>query len=356
MSQAFKDSFDTGLTVAQTRDNKWDGAVGFDVADIAIGTTYGRNGTSGIMLPGATATTVPHVTLNKNVPSLSEYGVAFAFRLSEITTGGERPILSFRNATGTQLNVYWLADGTIRVRRGGGGTILGTSTAAFSQTTMRHMEVRAVINDTTGSIQIRVLGQIILDLTNVDTQNQASSDITIIGFGSDLANALTGTTGNKDLYLDDVIIWDTSGTKHNSWHGDRRIYVLLPNAAGDSSQFTPTSGANYTNVDDAAPDGDTTVVASGTVGHIDLYGFADLPTTALAIGAVTVNHWARKDDAGDRAIAAKIKLSGTTATGADKALTSGFVNVQTHFSVDPAGADWTRPNVNALQAGQEIRT
>lgn len=350
--QVFKDSFDTGLTAAQHNDRKWSGFANGGFA--AIGTTFGRNGTNGGQISSSVSpTTVSHGSVWKNVPNLNTYGIALAWRFEQSYASDSRCVVSFHNATGQQIQIRHLSDGTIQALRG--STVLGTSAGSWSQTTFNHMEVRVFIDNAAGTVEVRINGTVALSLTGIDTQNQAAAGITQIKLSSGVTES-TNVTGNNEMWVDDVIIWDTTGTKHNTFHGDRRIYALNITGAGASAQFTPTAGQNYENVDDTAPDDDTTVNASGTVGHIDSLAFADLPSNALVIGALTVNLWARKDDAGDRQIAAKARLAGTYATGPNHALITTYANYQTHFEVDPATADWTRPNINAGEIGYEVRT
>jgi hypothetical protein len=220
---------------------------------------------------------------------------------------------------------------------------------------MRHFEAFVLVSNTVGEVEARVNGQIILDLTGFDTQSQATDDITQIRV-SDGITSNSNIHGNNEMWIDDAIIWDTTGTEYNTFLGDCRAFWMPANAVGASSQFTPTSGANYTNVDDATPDDDTTTVADTVVGHIDSYGAADLPGSAIVVLAVAHMVYAKKDDAGARAIAAKIRLAGTYATGADIALSNAYLFYQTIFQRDPANAPWTPTNVNAMEVGAEIRS
>ena len=125
---------------------------------------------------------------------------------------------------------------------------------------LHHVEVKIVNHASAGSVQIKVDGVTVGTLTGLAI---SSDNITSILYGS----------GNNTVKYDNLFIAD-------DFVGE--MYSILCSPTSDNSvQFTPSAGSNYQNVDDTAQDGDSTYNESSTVGHKDLFGFADIATSGL---------------------------------------------------------------------------
>ena len=282
--------------------------------------------------------------------ALTELFVSFAFRPTNTTAAD---VLSLFSATTAQITVRVLADGSIEVRRGTStGTVLGTSAAGLvGSGAFTHFQVRAVISDTVGVVQIRLNGSSspAINLTSQDTNNGAAAvSVNNVRIG-------TSSTGSKVGYYDDLVIWDTTGSIANTWIGDTRVDSYFPNANGDSSQFVGSDGNstdNYLLVDAAAPNG-TDYVQSSTVGDKDLYGFGNMSHTPSSIYGVVVTASALKDDAGSRSIRLLAKSSSSEAnSGADIALSTSRTRAIGVFETNPAtSAAWTKSGVDGAQFG-----
>jgi hypothetical protein len=150
------------------------------------------------------------------------------------------------------------------------------------------------------------------------------------------SNPVIGSSNRYTLRLDDVHVCDTSGSHNNGFLGDVRVVTLRPDADTAQAGFTPASaGAHHTQVDDA-PDhhGDATYLESDTVGHQERLGYQDLTSTPAAILALQLATVARKDDAGSRSLRAVLKSGSTTATGAIRALATGYTLYDDVFETD----------------------
>lgn len=162
-------------------------------------------------------------------------------------------------------------------------------------------------------------------------------------------------TVNRSMLYDDICVNDVSGTADNSWIGGSRIIALRPDAAGDLTQWTPNTGANYAAVDEVTPDGDTTYVATDTADKIDLYNLAapSLPTGAV-INRVWVQAVAKKMDAGvDDKVSLGVKSGATTDWSTAKTLSTAYELISgTDYTVNPDDSEaWEEADLNALQAG-----
>ena len=91
--------------------------------------------------------------------------------------------------------------------------------------------------------------------------------------------------------LDDVYV-DVA-----EFYGDVNIDVIRPNGPSTSGWTPSPAVANWMNVDDITPDGDTSTVASTTVGDLDLYTMEAIPT-GLVIKAIQGIASVKKDTAG----------------------------------------------------------
>ena len=200
--------------------------------------------------------------------------------------------------------------------------------------------------DGAGSIDIEVQGVNVFSFTG-QTARDGTETCNLVRLGGDIS---------QDWTYDDIIITDIDpGAPFNDLLPDTRIETLLPDAAGDSGQFTATPAvASYLNVDDVAPDDDTTYVESSTLTHKDLHNLAALPITVADIKAVNVFALAKNPLGGGAALKLLTKSGTTEGAGAVQPLGSGYGYINELFLTNPdTSVKWTESEVNAMQAGYE---
>ena len=128
---------------------------------------------------------------------------------------------------------------------------------------------------------------------------------------------------------------------------------MSPNGAGSSTQFTPSSGANYTTVDEL-PYSTTDYVQDTTSGHRDTYTFSDVGSTTTIFG-VQNSIIAKKTDVSSISLKPAVKSGATVYYGTTTALTTADSIIRNIHIVDPnTSAAWTQSGVNALEAGFEV--
>jgi hypothetical protein len=240
------------------------------------------------------------------------------------------------------------ASGEIKAFRGGtSGTLLGsTSAGVVTSDVMFWAEVRVTIDDSVGVVRVRVGGVEVLTLTGIDTRNGGNASLTKIAWGGQKGFVGPGL-------LDDVLVMDTTGTSFNDWTGEVSLHYQAAASAGNHSQFTPTSGANYTNVDEAStPDEDTTKVSSTTVGHRDNYGVAALGITSGSVLAVIPVARAK----GTGQIALTLTSGGADDVGDAQTLAASYKYFYgDQHLVDPqTGAAWSFANADAAKPGVKV--
>lgn len=250
----------------------------------------------------------------------------------------------------SQLTVTIMPDLKFRVRRGThSGTILGTSAAAAISSVKGwwYVEIKAEFASS-ADVEIRVNGVAVLTLTGVDTTESGNNVCNAFGI-------VGGITGGSQGF-DDLYILDTTGSApYNDFLGDIRVIELLPNAAGDSTQWTPNAGANWDREDDVTQDGDTTYVSSNTDGQTDLYNLTLPDSAATTIRAAKFLATARKTDPGARDLEVLCRTGGTTYASSPSAMTEVYVEYTNTYTQNPnTTADWTISDLNDLQAGFRI--
>ena len=236
-------------------------------------------------------------------------------------------------------------DAAGRIQAYRGATLLGQSapgTIVFGN--WYYITVDATIHATAGSVLVAVDHVYVLNLAGVNTQATAHAYVTTVVLSGSYQDYVC------DWYITDNVV---AGAEPVATIGDVRIVALRPSGVGSNAAFTPSAGANWQNVDDApVPDDDATYNASATPTDLDSFVTPGLgAVVANTIPAVFVKSYARKDDAGVRTLAGFVKLGASTETAAGTPLSAGYAWQADKFPLDPAGAAWTKANVNAAEFG-----
>jgi len=233
------------------------------------------------------------------------------------STNAVGSICSFYGDGGTVTHITVEApnsDGSIDVRRAG-TTILGTSAAGVLSLTgaWQYIEVKVLISDTVGTVDVVVDGVNVLSLTGQDTRNGgADALIDQVRIGSQ------NTANNAATAVRDIVIMNEQGSSLNDFLGPVIVEARLADGAGDNTDWTPNTGANFQAVDDpGANDGDTTYVESTTATDRDDYTIADLSAITTAPIAVQAHVIARYD-AAPLDIATYLRRSATNDDGQRK--------------------------------------
>lgn len=344
-----------------------DGAQGYNTAQIlrkwatasaspgAVNATGGRRGGPSIRFSNFALTnraTAP----SQGSPAFSAdstWIVGWAFKTSALPASAVRPILSFQDGVVTHITINIKADGTLEARRGTfAGTLLGTTTAALTAGVFAYLEVKVVISDTVGTVDIRKDGVSILALTAQDTRNAGNASCNAVSF-------MDITVSNSEAVtvdIDDIYICNGSGATNNTFLGDCRVDTTFPNGAGNKSQWTPSAGSNFQNVDEDPANDDTDYNFASVAATRDLYAFPDItPTTGTVYGTV-INITARKDDATTRTLRELTRRSSADYAGSVvQTLTTSYAMYTEILETDPStAAQWTIANVNLAEFGVDL--
>lgn len=304
---------------------------------VATNSTAGRFGGK---CAGNTNTLIMSHTLPVAKSSLS---FGFAHQINNLTTS--IPLVTLQDASLTAICTLFLStSGDLVFVRGSsiGSNVLATASGVITTTVWQHIGLEFTRNATTGIVNIYVNGILVASATGINT---GAADIKNIA-------VRLGSSTTTEL-LDDYYCVDGA-----TWLGERRITTLRPSADTAQKDFTPNSGtANFSRVNEAAIDGDTSYVSAATVNNEDIYDLDDLSYTPTGVDAVQILLAGRKDDAATRTIAPVLVSGATTDVGSDVAMAATYTLATQIHETDPnTSAAWTVSAVNALKAGMKVTT
>jgi hypothetical protein len=330
MALRFIDGFDHYATADLIQ--KWNGSGGTGT----ITSAAARTGPAGFRLGDSNA------TITKIIDAQATWIVGFAFRTAAMQANAR--LIQFDDGPSVS-HVDLRTDATTnKLVLTRNGTVLGTSTIVLQNNTFYYIEVKVTINDSTGVAVLKVNGVTEINLSGQDTRNG----------GNSTADRFTirGQGGVTDF--DDIYICDGTGGSNNDFLGDCKVETLVPTGAGNSTQWAPSTGSNWQNVDDATPNGDTDYNSDGTVSDKDTYAMSNLVTTSGTVYGVQSIVSAKKDDAGSRSIHAVVRSGSSETNGSDVTMTASYVQKQDVFETKPGGGTWSISDVNAMEAGVAV--
>lgn len=226
----------------------------------------------------------------------------------------------------------------------GSGTLLGgTSGPVLTAGSWRHVESKVFKSATVGTVEVRIEGSVVLDLTGLNTD---AANVEQVAFGSRMGALDTPTS----LYFKDVVIWNGSGSLNNDFVGVVGVYWLQPDA-DVSSGWARTSGTtDYELVDESPADDADYIYADDSPPAASIMGVADLPADIVGIKGVISLARAEKSDNGTGNLQVSMTPNGTDYdAGADHAVTTAFTYYADVSEVSPdTAAAWTPTEVDAM--------
>lgn len=199
-------------------------------------------------------------------------------------------------------------------------------------------------------IRISAFGSFEFKVDNVTelSGNPVNTKANISGL-SCFANFISAHTSR---WYDDIYICDSTSSQNNDFLGNSQIIGLFPDANGSVSDFTPSAGDNFENVDELDFDGDTTY-NTGVGDDIDYYTYDDL-TASQQIRGVQINTTVRATDAGIVTIRNKVQSVAIVVDGEDFNINISYSTEHDIVIHDPAtSAFWTLVGLNAAEFGVE---
>ena len=295
-----------------------------------------------------------------NIFNPADQYIGLHFKVDSLTTNIVIQWTDQNNTDGRLADMQILSDGSIRFRQNVlGNPTLGTTAAGLIIAGVWYtLEVRLRPSSQTfstanadGQIELRIDGTVRLNLSNLSIGPADSSSPRPTGIGKVEFKGGTGVHRFGDIY-----IFNDSGGLNNDFAGDFRIQTLRPNADTATASWTPVNaGDHFAEVDESAPDGDTTYVSSQESTARDIYELTDLTGdvgAVLGYGPIMI---ARKEIGSTQNVGFEMVGSTETVTFAGQSLSDDYEVRSTLRSAsvdDPSQT--TSPDiaeVNALKAG-----
>jgi len=318
---------------------------GAEIGDVLFWSVISGNVTNVATAPrsGNRHYSIANATGTRNITAVAEgydrrgiymTSIAVAHQLIRWTKAGTILGSVRMNSTTAKLEIYT-----------GTGTLVATSANSLLATTHYLLETHIKISDAVGAIDVRIDG---VDFVSFAGDTQPGGDTTF--------DALIGyTTGT--LYLDDLAFNDTTGGVDNSWCGDGKVVMLPPSAAGDTTQWTPSAGSNWQNVDEVPPTADTDYNSANVSGYVDLYNTTTFTIPANhVIKRVYAEARTREETAAGDVLQFGVKTNSVAYWSASQQqLTSYGRYVGDEYRTNPnTSVAWTQGELDALQVGVKM--
>lgn len=342
MALLFMDSFDHYASADLP--DKYSAASGATIVAAA-----GRRSSSGLRTNGGSQTVSKALAVSGNVAILG-----IAMKMSALGGGSNSGYVQFLSAGTVQMMFTVNGSGFWQAYRRDlpFGTLLGTASGSpLVAGTYAFVEFRATIHASAGTVDIRINGINVLSLTAQNTsQSGAAAWDSIALFGG------------SSVDWDDLYVLDGSGSSPlNAFLGDCRVdpsYPTGPSADGaPHTQWTPSAGANWSCVDETAPNDDTDSVTASATGLKDTYAVTDAPVVGGTIYGVQLLWNIKKLDTGTCSVAPIVRGADNSsvvgdATGTAQNPTTTYAYQSQVYGQNPrTSAAWTEAGFNAAEFG-----
>ena len=213
-----------------------------------------------------------------------------------------------------------------------------------------YVEIKGLINAGAGTVELRVNGAVVMNLGSLNTLGGVSAAWDGVRIFTTGPNAAIDTT------MDDLVVWDTSGSNNNDFLGDVAVLLSQPQAGnGANTGLTPSTGSDHgALVDEATQNADTDYNSGSTAGVKDTYAMTDVSVTG-SVKAVVVDLIARKDVTGLKQVCPVYRIGGADYDGSTLNCGTQYAGLRQVFESSPAtSAAWTVSEVNGAELGMKV--
>lgn len=265
--------------------------------------------------------------------------VGFAYRLPTAMVGSQNRLVAFRDGNTTQTDVRINTNGTLSVTRN--GTTLATGSSTLTTGVWYYLEFKTVCHGSSGSYELRINTATEVSASGVNTQATGSAWI-------DTLAILPVGEYQVEQQFDDLYWMDPTVVGSPGFLGAVRIGLLTP-TTDYAVAFTKSGGTtNVENVDDLAPDGDTTYTKATTIGLSDVFSTSGLGNDGRVYGvAVVMTH--QRSSPGALNVAPMLQL-GATLDGSTQGTNSEYRSTFAHFDESPVGG-WNDTDIDLVKIG-----
>lgn len=299
-------------------------------------------------------------------PTLSNgttYFIGFAFQNANLTATGFGTILEFRDQTTAQVSLqYNPSTGKFRVTSTAGGgsgwPVDQTSTTVYNAGFWYFVEMKVIVNGTTGAVVLKINGNEEINVTNKNTQVTGNTYSNTFAF---VRTGFTGRYGLDDIYILDSV--SSVNPPNNDFLGDVRVEKLVASAAGNSLNAatawnsSSSAVANYAAVKYL---NDNHYIHTNGANYVDTFNFGKLRGISTSIYGVAANVYTRNQDATSHTIAAAYRSTDGSPSEVYSTTVAGSTNTVSNttttcklflYEKDPvhnSGTQaWTATNLNS---------
>lgn len=275
------------------------------------------------------------ITNFRKVLTTPQATVGVAFRiwpagLPGSETDAPRPVVFTNASNNVLLTLLLMTTGGLRVFNGAGTALGQTSGPVIVANAFQHVEIRAVFDAALGSVQIRVEGVEVLNVTNVNTLGGNPGPCAQVRNGNS-----SGATSS--FFVKDYIIWDGTGTYNNDFIGSCSVVRLTPNADITLGGWTTSSGATGWNLINETPPNDSSFISAADPPPAPAqFSLTNLPTDVTAVRGLMMFGRMRKTDGGDGNVQMSLISGVATANGANRPITTAYTYWSDISETDPA--------------------
>lgn len=215
--------------------------------------------------------------VTKSFTGLDEFYLRYGLRIDSDTWARMLRFKSNNNGSTEMSMVH--SSGKLYFYRGSSEdtNLLISSAGIISPATWHLIEIHFKLHDTSGAIDLKVDG-VPCGSYSGDTKNGSYTTV----------DAIVWYMQGVNYYFDDIALNSTDnsdGKNDNSWCGEGKIELLVPNGNGSLNEWTGSDGNstdNYALVDDI-PASSTDYVENSTAGNKDKYAVTDFDASGKSI-------------------------------------------------------------------------
>lgn len=274
-------------------------------------------------------------------PSAATVGLAARMWFPAFNSGDGRQVITVwaTVALAPLAYVYVEPNGAVTIANGSLVQIASTGSPVISTNSWNHFE--SSYNGTTGAMIVRLNGITILAGISSTTGTSA--------FCHPMRRL--GTTIAQSLYVKDLVIWDSSGSRNNTFFGSVVVRRKGPNADVTLGGWIPSTGSTGFNLLNKTTPNDTTYLsADDTPPAAMQYSLENLPADVTSVRAIVSVVRARKIDGGDANLQTSLLSGGDVDPGADRPITATFTYWFDISETDPdTGNAWTPAAFDAAE-------
>lgn len=281
--------------------------------------------------------------------SLASFGFATGVYMASLPAVNNTLGFSFQTAANSRnISFCFQSDGTIQVFVGSGagdsGNLIGTTPQVLSALAWNHVEVFVSHSATVGAVEIRVNAITVLNLTGVNTSALPSASVRLGNL-----NTTVNSRVLPDCYFDDLVCWDTTGPRNNTFVGPQKVVLNKLAADTEVADWTVVGAASGTAaISEIPPNGDTSYITADMPDQVSEFTVEPLDENVVAITAVYLPAMMRQSQPGSTWVQQGMVSGSDVALGEDRPITEAYTYWADVIDVDPAtGAPWTRAAYNA---------